>query len=644
MLKKKELLSLPVLDMKAHGKDDWVGNIRMLGETIVLDVYDARKITCPEGEEKETEIAFRWACDGKNFATYLFCRQTWTSGGIYYAMYGEPGFYCHPRITMDPESTRLAEEHGVKAWCGSAGSDCLYRLEEEIRQEKRDREYDNRKNRINARVGKRKPLPKDWEKWLGSTVFKTERYLFYDSKARNHGHCAYCNSDVALDGRQKHNGNGKCPGCGSRIQYKAQGRTRTMKNTKQAIYLRPVQDGFLTRYFKIDKMSSPEGERYKTTEQVVTTYNGKRTFYDYNLGAGWSGESWHDAKDASFSAWQEKGYLYTRNVKKALKGTRFQYAPVDIWAKHEQREIELCRFLQKFERSPFLEYFIKARLFNLTNDYVRDCEVWEGKTPQEILGIDSQQIRELIREDGNKKYLDLLKIEKNQGKRLSEEEKSYIASSEIKVEFMVRLTNYTSVIRIKNYIQKNKSYSNMGERETHWTDYIDMAAALDWDLEKDTILFPRDLERRHSEASTLINKQKFKERCEAVDAKYTRIPKLKKTLKQKYGYEDENFIILVPEKASDFVIEGANLNHCVGRSDVYIESHNNSRTFILFLRKKGREDIPFYTLEIKGNGIKQYYGYHDKQPEKASVDKFLEKYKRDVLDKKRVRQQVAVSA
>ncbi|MDO4275897.1 MAG: PcfJ domain-containing protein [Eubacteriales bacterium] len=645
MLKKKEILPLPVLDIKAHGKEDWVGRIRMLGKTMVLDVYDARRIMCPKGEEKEAEIKFRWACDGKNYVTYLFLPEQWISGGIYYAMHGALGCYCSPRITMDIESTKLAEKYGKKSWNSDRGSDCLYRLEDKIRQEKRDREYDNRQARINERAGKRKPLPKDWDRWLGATVFKTERYLFYDSKDRKHGHCAHCDQNVALDGRQKHNAAGRCPECGSRIQYKAQGKAAVMKNTKQAIYLQSIPEGFLIRYFKVRKISSVDGERYEMEEQEITTYSEKKTYHDFNLAYPWSkNEHWYDSKDASFSAWKEKGYLYTRNAKKALQGTKFQYAPVDIWAKHERREIELERFFEKFEISPFLEYFLKAGLFNLTNDYIKSHETWKGKTPQEILGIDAQKIRELIQADGGMKYLQILRIEQNQGRKMPKEDKRYLESSAIDLKSMGNLTKYASVSRIRNYMEKNDSYSTIAERETHWEDYINMAAALDWDMENDVILFPRDLERRHNEASTLINKQKFQERCEKVDEKYTRIPKLKKSLEKKYGYENEDYTIVIPEKASDFVIEGANLNHCVGRSDVYIENHNNGKSFILFLRKSGREDIAFYTLEIGDNKVVQSYGYGDKKTEWASVKKFLDEYQAEVLDKKRVRVRAQVAA
>ena len=60
MIAKKEIAKLPVLPAKAHGRDEWIGRIRMHRDTLVLDVYDARRVMCPEEAEKDAEIMFRW--------------------------------------------------------------------------------------------------------------------------------------------------------------------------------------------------------------------------------------------------------------------------------------------------------------------------------------------------------------------------------------------------------------------------------------------------------------------------------------------------------------------------------------------------------------------------------------------------------
>ena len=61
MIAKKEIAKLPVLPAKAHGRDEWIGRIRMHRDTLVLDVYDARRVMCPEEAEKDAEIMFRCA-------------------------------------------------------------------------------------------------------------------------------------------------------------------------------------------------------------------------------------------------------------------------------------------------------------------------------------------------------------------------------------------------------------------------------------------------------------------------------------------------------------------------------------------------------------------------------------------------------
>ena len=55
----------------------------------------------------------------------------------------------------------------------------------------------------------------------------------------------------------------------------------------------------------------------------------------------------------------------------------------------------------------------------------------------------------------------------------------------------------------------------------------------------------------------------------------------------------------------------------------YMDKHNKGQTFILFLRKEEEPDIPYYTIEIKGDEILQWYGAHDKKPDKEVVGPWL---------------------
>ena len=173
-------------------------------------------------------------------------------------------------------------------------------------------------------------------------MYKDKRYLFYNARRRKSGNCAYCGAVVELDGKQKHNSTGKCPACGSRIQYKAVGKVSEMRDKKQCIYLQKTADGFLARYVCTEKVSGPWGERYKSREAVLATYNGKKTWYDYCMISAFGGdEYWDDKRPYDMGNWEPKGYLYTSNARQAVKDTVFRYVPLVQWMKHERREIPL---------------------------------------------------------------------------------------------------------------------------------------------------------------------------------------------------------------------------------------------------------------------------------------------------------------
>ena len=45
-------------------------------------------------------------------------------------------------------------------------------------------------------------------------------------------------------------------------------------------------------------------------------------------------------------------------------------------------------------------------------------------------------------------------------------------------------------------------------------------------------------------------------------------------------------------------------------------------------------DVPYYTIEIRGNEVLQWYGKFDKKPDKEKIEKWLEEYKRHLEEKK----------
>lgn len=634
MIQKKEIEKLPVLPVKAERKGGLIGRIRMAGDAIVMDVYEDLK----RNKAGDAAATFRWVCDKKNFYTYSFAERSWTKQGMAVAAYGYWEYCPEVKIRVDQESQKTAEEFLKTENLYSHHKDAanrLYALEEHIREKKKERREELRNNRIEERQKAKKPLPRDWDRWLKSYVFKNERYIFYDSRKRTAGTCAYCGSGVKLSGKQKHNGYGKCPACGSRIQYKAEKKAGEIRNVKKAIYLQKTKEGFLTRYITAEKRSGRRGETYRSRETVLATWNGERIWYDYCVASGFTGEEgWDDRRPGEMSRWDGSGYLYTRNVKKVLEGTIFQYAPLCEWMRHEGKEIPFLGFMSEFEHSPFLEFFIKAGLYRLTKEYAEGYERWSGKTPEEILGINRQQLRRLIAMDGGKNALKWLRYEKESGKQIRDDLITWLEKEGIWVSGCEGILERAgSVARMVRYIKKQSVPAD--ETLVLWRDYLRMAEHEGMDTTDDIVRFPKDLKARHDQLTEAINRRNAERQKREEKKKYVKLnAQIMENLPQaaKYYWEDETYRIIPAGTCEELVREGRELHHCVGSSEIYMERMAKGISWILFFRKKENPERAYYTIEIgmENDDIRQYYSEFDRQPDKKEIRKALDKFRRDI--------------
>lgn len=74
-------------------------------------------------------------------------------------------------------------------------------------------------------------------------------------------------------------------------------------------------------------------------------------------------------------------------------------------------------------------------------------------------------------------------------------------------------------------------------------------------------------------------------------------------------------------------MEGRILHHCVG-GDSYLGKHNDGQTYILMLRFAKEPEIPYITVEIERDTHRliQWYGAHDRKPDKEHMQKWLDDY------------------
>lgn len=146
-----------------------------------------------------------------------------------------------------------------------------------------------------------------------------------------------------------------------------------------------------------------------------------------------------------------------------------------------------------------------------------------------------------------------------------------------------------------------------------WRDYFRMAKELGYDLEEETVRFPKDLERRHDEAVKEMNLRRKRIEREMEAAAVAAAQKSLARRRKKYNFRLGGYFIRIAEDAAEIRREGKTLQHCVGG---YAERHLANKTTILFLRREETPEASLYTVEMDKDDLRQIHGYRNNWPQK----------------------------
>jgi hypothetical protein len=125
-----------------------------------------------------------------------------------------------------------------------------------------------------------------------------------------------------------------------------------------------------------------------------------------------------------------------------------------------------------------------------------------------------------------------------------------------------------------------------------------------------------DLVRAHDAVNALRLRQEEERRARwDADAK-ERLKKQEEKRKKvdeerkQYNYEEENFIIRLPNDLNEIISEGSRQKICIGG---YTDRHAMGNTNLFFLRKVDEPTVPFYAIEMDNNKkIIQIHGHCNK--------------------------------
>ena len=323
-----------------------------------------------------------------------------------------------------------------------------------------------------------------------------------------------------------------------------------------------------------------------------------------------------------FSWSSEMGMGYDLVGTVAIGQSPFRWCQPEAFDEHST---EMMRFLALCTVYPKqVEFLMKAGMWRTVKDLVEDGRNnkaaidWTQEDPRKAFGLSNGEIKAFLAGGYELPVLIAYKRAKKKGAVSPMEDwaKLYweLHYSGIFLEVAAKIySNGLTAAKLSRYIERERATVSEKVQPTYttvliwWKDYINAAKLLGYNLKNPVFLRPKNLSRKHDEATAaaqlIANAILDKKRDEKEKRRL-------KTLTKRYTYSDGRWLIRPPLGAREIVAEGKALKHCVGG---YAERHVNGSVTILFLRDRLEPGRPLVTIEMSGNRIVQAHGWDDER-------------------------------
>ena len=510
------------------------------------------------------------------------------------------------------------------------------------------------------------------EEWA-RRQFKGNHFMYYIRKgAYAECHCAECGKryilrttstgdpfeDQAIDiEKPERDRETICRKCKDKVIYKPAKHTKGEYRLRRICVGEKIDDEhFVFRIFYADQKTEQGRETCYgciEDERIFLEKGKKPSRYDHY--GYYINSAWHNPFEWTRRTTGENWCYLThpKTYKEIKKCGMFKYVPVE--RSIMERFSEGCGIIDYYiaaARYPDFEMILKMGLIKYARYLVLKIPVNpnpRGKTIQDRLRINKDRIKNLIEHEGEKKYLELYQLERRLGAHWTDEEIKIIEKLKDSTypndwDKASKVLKYTPPVRLKNYMKKQKmwvpegkaGYADIRQRQDlrrEYFDYLQMRVDEGYDMENDIIIFPADFVRRRDEMLLQVQKAKMDKRKKEALEKFPKIRTKYRRLSEKYSAAAGGYIIRPAKDAAEIVEEGRVLHHCVGGNN-YLRSHNDGKSFILFLRDAKKKDHPFITVEIKEETIIQWYGEYDRKPHKKMIDDWLKAYTKELIKRK----------
>ncbi len=619
MLIKKELLQLDG-DIEVQ-----FGNLKRSGK-----VFNANL------RKKNGELYARFFSDGKNYIFYRCDSNEWTQRNQFIdSVQSLPEDKVMIRETKEFLFPCNDEDRNWNLRYVDTIEECITEFTSNVHRNKHYQDYLNKKALQERHLAMFPELPNDFEEWCCHRLFDNIQYLFFGKKNKKGVRCVTCSSCGASyevsDANIQYKALGVCEKCGHSAIYIAERYTGSREDKQKACICSRKGDTYLFDTREVYRTYTGTKAKYISVPVERVLYwpkAEKRKIYKYGYkNIMYCGYDWYRAVDERPTI---KAMVYDRNLTNVLPG-RFAMEIENALSGY-QSDICVPRLVLNLEVIPQTEYLLKMGMLQLAAEADR-LPFGDGKGFADAMGVNNAY-REMY------KQLDI-----------TVEEHGFVKNYDglIKAESICKMREYRingradcvslrnrygiSIEKALRHIERLKSSKNSADYLLMiWNDYLGMAEELKFDLTNMSVLYPNDLKAAHDRLVTMINEQK-------MVAKKAQYEQEAKAFAERSGFffdmaqkcQTKDYVMRIARTRYDLTKEGTELHHCVG-SDMYWQRHAKGESLICFIRKRGQEDIPYFTCEItlnsfNGYRISQLYGMKDCKPN-AEIRAFAEKFLR----------------
>lgn len=289
--------------------------------------------------------------------------------------------------------------------------------------------------------------------------------------------------------------------------------------------------------------------------------------------------------------------------KEALKDTELRYSAAELLDYINP----FIRYIKLWKKQPKLEYMMRAGFKAIVGDLIcnkgnTDHFDWSSNNLLKILGICKTDIEfcKNMTAGELKAYKEIISSDgRSQAQEIFTELKGcmYYAGE-------IRKNTGLKYGQILKYIKKQKNdhgkYLLTSYGLNIWFDYIRMSLDLFGEIEQ---LRPKSIQHSHD---NLVERKAF-----LASQKENEMIRQRADDLEELCMEFGGLIMKVPQSGNEIISEGLALQHCVGS---YCKYHATGSTNILFIRKKEKPDIPYFTIEVSPQlEILQCHGYKNER-------------------------------